>query len=1402
MGFESIHKQKKEEVIEKTGIENVSVEEDPLEKKIDEEILPMLRVLEDDNESFQKNKSEFIEKLFKDVERINEVEGKLVPNPDYTAKKMKEVLISRLKGVIEDSEKNDDNKKEIDFDLVKKAKIILLSEKDDSLLKKKYPHGVDDYWSASQIFNYIGVDRYGGKAGKLNGEEIKSLMKSDLGRFLAGISGYEYTEFIKETPDEYLQLLIKENNTSIDFDQVIKKTPSSSGYSAETAKNLMENDKTSVVMKNLELFEKSLDIEFVKSLIASYTPDYPYHLEDCLAHLNKLNWDEDKKNEIKDFIYKNNYVTERDKKLEDRYEARREDIRSITSKDNTTWNKIAPGNLSEEQLEKLKKHIEDGYITLFYEDYEYIKYFSVNNYDWLISQIEKNSQENLLLSCRGDIIYKAEDQKRYAQKLFKKNEIDILQKLINKGHFENNIFNDEDFTILKEKGLNPEKNIRLFNNLSEENLGVFKDQSGNIDNQFLIGNVKKFDFKSEKYEKEKNYKKFIEYVDQCFNNNTKEFVPYFYKIFSFDNFDVTKKHELMKEVSELSNFLEKITRRLYGHTFESNENYDWTKLGTSVLDKDTHYQNFPVQLCLGQEEYDTLKKYGINISSSTKLSFFNELNEETFKKIIGEASTWSTCSSIIGRFKLPEDSEYSKIYNETQSIKGNYELQEYFFKNYSKEEDAVRQKILRLIKDAQFTTKNDLALRFIKRFENYDLESPTYTQVSSKLGDINLSTVGTLQVDLFDKFLDVLEGKEINKDFTEVTSFCGAIPEYVMKLQSLNENERELFQKIFPWTESLLKMEGVQKQSNNKQHDPWTKSLVPLVENSVNGKLIDLNNPQDGNFTLDFVKRFGMKNIPKLFELFVKIKRFNNLESINPEMKKILKNDFNINADDLLKNDKNNINLIINQIEKFQLELFNKLLNEDNRILEKSLNSEYVLDMVETIKGNSGFNHNGTTKQVIEKYLEVFKKNPEKFKLPSEYKETTVEISELSHNEGDANEFVKNEKEKILNNSELNILLNLQEGVLKNVMSGKSLEVYSREINEKAKTYFGEEIDRLKSSISSEEGNTNRNEKMLIGLRGRLDKLEKQSNGFNKEFSNLGDKPIVNILEIIQELVPDEFEGKKEILLNLSMREVNNKMPDGFNQLSEGFEKLDKEMIIERLTNFIGNHVREHYLNKKHGEKDALESDNKNLIKALKKHWGTVDFEKGILSVMNIKLNDLKNGQVADKKRPITFIPSRGLMRIFSGDLGGACTSGQNMKLAEGEFENVVSYSLVLDKGNPKNERFVGSFLVIETETENGEKAIALRANNPAENIFNMMNGNMLIDEIVKEFRNIAQRRGINNIAVPMVQGVASNRSQVASYYSKIFNKGEKIGLKNTPETNFNGYSIWNKESGSYCVRI
>ena len=235
-------------------------------------------------------------------------------------------------------------------------------------------------------------------------------------------------------------------------------------------------------------------------------------------------------------------------------------------------------------------------------------------------------------------------------------------------------------------------------------------------------------------------------------------------------------------------------------------------------------------------------------------------------------------------------------------------------------------------------------------------------------------------------------------------------------------------------------------------------------------------------------------------------------------------------------------------------------------------------------------------------------------------------------------------------------------------------------------------------------------------------------------------------------------------------------------------------MDINIFSEFIRSHVKEHYFDKKHGEYQKIETENKDLIKYLEKIWGAKDFEKSILAITENKIAGLEKGEIKNTKKDISLVPSKGMQRIVTGYLGGACTSRQSDKLAKGEFKNIVSYSIILDKGT-NNQKFGGSFLFIETKTTTKESALIVRANNPAQGLVNIIDMDELIGKILDEAKAVAKRRNISLVGIAINQGVASNRTFVVDYYRKNFKANDKnmIALENNEETNFNGYNFHSK---------
>ena len=110
----------------------------------------------------------------------------------------------------------------------------------------------------------------------------------------------------------------------------------------------------------------------------------------------------------------------------------------------------------------------------------------------------------------------------------------------------------------------------------------------------------------------------------------------------------------------------------------------------------------------------------------------------------------------------------------------------------------------------------------------------------------------------------------------------------------------------------------------------------------------------------------------------------------------------------------------------------------------------------------------------------------------------------------------------------------------------------------------------------------------------------------------------------------------------------------------------------------------------------------------------------------------------------------------------------------------------------------------METETKTGEPILVLRANNPAQNLAQMIDADGLIKKVIEEVKNVAERRGIKNVGVVLdgTSMASSNRPFVSEYYKKNYSNNEKIQLKNNEETNFNGYNIFNKDDKHPVVLI
>ncbi len=614
-----------------------------------------------------------------------------------------------------------------------------------------------------------------------------------------------------------------------------------------------------------------------------------------------------------------------------------------------------------------------------------------------------------------------------------------------------------------------------------------------------------------------------------------------------------------------------------------------------------------------------------------------------------------------------------------------------------------------------------------------------------------------------------------------------------------------------PWKDSILKMLDIQKRPRRAEYDPWVTDITPLVKQMMVDQLfsfekngvLSLENPKDGEVVYEYVKKVGPKNLPNYFRLFQKLQKTASISELPQEVKDDLKQSFKIDADDLCKNDPTNLNLIVNEIEKIRTGFSQDLINENFALVDKTLASSYGKEFLMSVKGASGHSQGGDIDTVMKKYKETLETNPEVFTLPVGYEKINIEVSEYASDTEVTDIDIEKEVATVLSNPDLinyySKVFKAVESFRENTQLDKKLSIYNTEI-EKA---FQTELNNINQKIDEEKAKEDKNDKAIENLGKRKLALGEQIKNFDFTTKQMSGEDLPKVMEVYSSLVPDTIPQKQEVLMELSLRDMEKRFPDQFAKINNQnlVYKVPSADSISIFNEFVRSHVGEHYLNKKHGEGDAIKTSDKNLIKYLKKAWGSQDFEKGILAITDKRIGVLERGELSDTKKVVTLIPSKGMQRIFSGDLGGACTSRRNLEFAEGKYQNIVSYSLILNKDTQK-EKLAGSFLLIEAQTEDKQPILIVRANNPSQNLANMIDSNELVGKILDEARNVAKRRNIPLVGVAYNQGSASNRTFVADYYHKTFATPAKVQLEENEETKFNGYEIFKKEGQHPTVLI
>jgi hypothetical protein len=541
--------------------------------------------------------------------------------------------------------------------------------------------------------------------------------------------------------------------------------------------------------------------------------------------------------------------------------------------------------------------------------------------------------------------------------------------------------------------------------------------------------------------------------------------------------------------------------------------------------------------------------------------------------------------------------------------------------------------------------------------------------------------------------------------------------------------------------EALPKSDLLDEKRNAFTHNEYdrTSALVKvLTESGVCGSFVEA---LDFQILREYIKDFGLSKTPILYSYYRNIKLFESglISSLPDEQVSI-----NFGT--------------IGELKKKIKDLKNGLFSTKS-LKEIPILSDLELEILSLSTGKSVHSHDSgrpSLKQIID-YFNLQMKNGEIAEVPEEYDSMVFKMNEVRM------EFQSEEvKERYFLLKE-QVLLAQDDNMLE-LVSSKAIEVFERKLSElKVLTVSG-------------------NEK-----KSKLDFFSRQIELFQKNIEKL--KAVANIdefLEILLSITPvlSEIVPIMRVLVFAKIfekHEFSNDMLSGLRS-----EEITVSGLMA-LDNILSNYIKDHVLSKESDNKENYWSRSAwDKIKKSKKSGFyffklfSKDIEEVRLAVSKIKIEE------TDAVKKISVIPDRGFAGEMSAYLGNVCYSAENPLLSR--FPNLVPYKFVM--GGGKDKEFVGSLLVFELESLNGEKVLLIRPINiPNERMFDV---GKFFEKFVNKLVVTAKKRGIKKILIPNDDGAISNYPMIRAYLRPKYLTGKApVPLKE--RFAFNGHDITNR---------
>ncbi len=276
---------------------------DKAEQTYQAEVLPILEILKPDGVSLEEYEEQIMNSLMDDVKKMQMSQGIMLQDPAKTTEEIKKLLDLKVRKVLEDAH-DYEKRKEMDEELIKKSKIVLLAEFDLSDIEKYLRHdNKPEEMDVSMLRNYL--VNYGDEW-KLSESDIDALMKTPYRESLISSSDSHYIGrygACEEIPKSLLIALAEdekrgEKGRYYPISEILKNA-NVSKYDKEVFQKLSQHGYGIFALENIDKF-KEVDFESI------YKSEdlYKNRMDDVVDYINRAtSLDEKQKSEIESKLF-------------------------------------------------------------------------------------------------------------------------------------------------------------------------------------------------------------------------------------------------------------------------------------------------------------------------------------------------------------------------------------------------------------------------------------------------------------------------------------------------------------------------------------------------------------------------------------------------------------------------------------------------------------------------------------------------------------------------------------------------------------------------------------------------------------------------------------------------------------------------------------------------------------------------------------------------------------------------------------------------------------------------------------------------------------------------------------------------------------------------------------------